>query len=30
MTLVAFIVVLVVAIPYWSIVGEPLVQVAAK
>jgi di/tricarboxylate transporter len=30
MTFVAFIVVVVVAIPYWSIVGEPLVQVAAK
>jgi sodium-dependent dicarboxylate transporter 2/3/5 len=30
MTSVAFIVVLVVVIPYWSIVGEPLVQVAAK
>ena len=30
MTLVAFIVVLVVAIPYWSIAGEPLVQAAAK
>ena len=30
MTFVAFIVVLAVAIPYWSIVGEPLVQVAAK
>jgi anion transporter len=26
MTLIAFIVVVVVAIPYWSIVGEPLVQ----
>ena len=30
MTVLAFIVVLVVAIPYWSVVGEPLVQVAAK
>ena len=30
MTFVAFIVVLIVAIPFWSIVGEPLVQAAAK
>jgi sodium-dependent dicarboxylate transporter 2/3/5 len=30
MTFVAFIVVVVVAIPYWSIVGEPLVQLGAK
>jgi len=30
MTFVAFVVVLVVAIPYWSIVGEPLVQVTAR
>ena len=30
MTVVAFIVVLVVAIPYWSVVGESLVQAAMK
>jgi di/tricarboxylate transporter len=30
MTFVAFIVVLVVAIPYWSMVGEPLVQAVAR
>jgi di/tricarboxylate transporter len=30
MTFVAFIVVMVIALPYWSIVGEPLLQIVGR